>query len=162
MANTFFAGKGMANAMGHQVLAEKYKAEHREAEGAEEQRLFEQAALQPSIMLCCVFFAQGPILIGSLILGVYGLMQAIKADNESCASGKLVFWVLSVLNLLSQLSQVARARENMQQLEAERLNQPADGAGAYTQAPTVDVPLPASNPPGNEEPICASNPTSNF
>jgi len=97
--------KEVISSMSHEARAQKYKEEHRDAEAAKEEEEASREGLMAvgkmGMLACCMF----PLVLASLGLGIYGLVQAIQADNSKCGSAVIVYWVLLGLQVLNQCIQ---------------------------------------------------------
>lgn len=94
----FAAVKGL-NAVHYDALMEQHKAEGVDYAG-DEGKLRQEAgfAMIAGGGAACVLCLLWPIQSG---VGIYGLVQAIKADSAKCGNAVTVFWVLFVLSILS-------------------------------------------------------------
>mmetsp|Transcript_29304 Transcript_29304/g.63558 ORF Transcript_29304/g.63558 Transcript_29304/m.63558 type:complete len:259 (+) Transcript_29304:205-981(+) len=97
------AARGLVDAMGHGVLAEKYETEGRLEEA--EQQKHEAAKKLAAAMLQGCFPGLGFVLLQVclLIAWGYGAYQATLAEAESCHQARVLFWTLFGVSLVTSL-----------------------------------------------------------
>lgn len=99
-----FAAKEMFAAMGHKALVEKWANDpERAAEAQEEQKEFETDVQRTSMISSAVMCLSCPLAVCALGFGIYGIVQAVKGDNEKCGGSITVYWVLFVISILTSI-----------------------------------------------------------